>query len=169
MKLAGLAVRLDETAGKNGGSLMIDIVVPATDHCVQMHHESAKMEIEHMSPSRKFGAETNLRSWRKVLTGASLSGTDGYAFLGHALAPGAPASLENGSLIVAVDISWARARWYARNYIAPVEQKAALLRVTDYGELDELIVSTKKSWARDLLGYLATNRALCEAADVRIK
>ena len=143
---------------------MVEITVPSTDNDVLCHHDMAVTEIEFMSRSRKYGAETNLRSWRRALTGFKPSGKDGYAFEGHALTPGARASLETGSLIVVFDSSWAKANWYARNYLRPVEQRASLFRVTGPDDLEELIFSTKKGWARDLLGYLATNRALCEEA-----
>jgi hypothetical protein len=95
------------------------------------------------------------------------TGKDGYAFVGHSLRPGATATLEAGSIIIAVDKSWATAKWYAGSYIKPMELCARLLRVNEDG-LKTLIESREKSWARDLLGHLATNRQLCDEAGITV-
>lgn len=147
--------------------MLIEITVPEIEYLVKSHNEDAEREIARMSPSRSYGAETNLSSWRRALTSVKLDGKDGYAFEGHSLRAGAPVTLEVGTLLVAVDTSWAKAHWYAGSYIKPIERFALLLRVTENG-LERLIVSDGKSWARDLLGYLATNQAICEAAGVKV-
>ncbi|MAN76224.1 MAG: hypothetical protein CML24_03240 [Rhizobiales bacterium] len=147
--------------------MSVQITVPDVDVIVQYHHEDAEREIAHMSPSRSYGAETNLSSWRRALTAVKLSGTDGYAFDGHALQPNASATLDAGSIVIAVDTSWAKASWYAGSYIKPIERSARLLLVEEDG-LETLIESSKKCWARDLLGYLATNQQLCEDAGVKV-
>jgi hypothetical protein len=145
----------------------IEITVPAVDPAVLYHHEMALLEIEYMSPSRSYGAETSLRSWRRNLTAIKLNGTDGYAFKGHSLTAETSATLQLGALLIAVDISWAKARWYAGSYITPLKQRARLLKITAAGP--ELVVeSRKKSWARDILGYLATHETLCLEAGIRV-
>jgi hypothetical protein len=147
--------------------MSIEIVVPEVDYLVKSHSDEADSEIERMSPSRAYGAETSLTSWRRTLSTVKLNGTDGYAFEGHSLKPEATATLEVGSIIIAVDKSWAKARWYAGSYVKPIELSARLLRVDEDG-LKTLIESSKKSWARDLLGYLATNRRLCDEAGITV-
>ncbi|RDE07799.1 hypothetical protein [Pelagibacterium lacus] len=147
--------------------MSIEITVPGVDVIVQYHHEDAEHEIARMSPSRSYGADTNLSTWRRALTAVKLNGTDGYAFEGHSLKPEDSATLNAGTVVIAVDTSWARASWYAGSYVKPVERSARLLLVKEDG-LETLIESSKKSWARDLLGYLATNRQLCEEAGIEI-
>lgn len=147
--------------------MSIKITVPEVDLAVQFHLENAEREIARMSPSRSYGANSQLSSWRRALTTVRLTGTDGYAFEGHSLKPGASATLAEGSIIVAVDTSWAKARWYAGFYIKRLERSARLLLVREDG-LEVLFESSKKSWASDILGCLATNRQLCEQAGITI-
>lgn len=148
--------------------MSIEITIPEVDLGAQFHHEDAEREIGRMSPSRSFGAETNLTSWRRALTGVKVNDVDGYAFEGPSLQPEASATLEIGRVIIAVDKSWAKAKWYAGSYVKPIELSARLLRVDETG-LKTLIESNKKSWAGDLLGYLATNRQLCEEAGITVR
>lgn len=44
------------------------ITLPTVDSMVLDHHEQANAAIEAMSPSRSYGAETNLSSWRRHLS-----------------------------------------------------------------------------------------------------
>lgn len=148
-------------------STEIEIVTPAIDLLVEMHHDGAVNAIARMSPSRRYGADTNLNCWRRVITSIDPNGTDGYAFVGHALKVGASAHLPVGSLLLAVDSSWAKARWYAGSFIAPIERSASLLRVGEDG-LQLVIESRSKAWARQVLGHLMTNQGLLSDAGVAI-
>lgn len=147
--------------------MLIEITVPEIDYLVKSHNEEAECEIARMAPSRSYGAETNLSSWRRALTAVTLDGSDGYAFQGHSLKAKAPATLEIGTVIVAVDTSWARAKWYAGSFVKPIERSARLLLLKVNG-LETLIESSKKTWARELLGYLATNQSICDAAGIKV-
>lgn len=145
----------------------VEIIVPVVNAEVLYHQQSAIEEIERMSSSRGYGAETNLRSWRRNLTAINLTGANGYAFSGNSLVAAETANLPRGALVVAVDISFAKARWYAGKHIKPVEQCAQLLKITADGPVP-IFESRKKSWARDILGYLATHRTLCAEAGIRV-
>lgn len=145
----------------------IDIIVPGTDPLVQLHHDQANNAIARMSPSRVSGAETNVNSWRRLLTAIDPEGSNGYAFTGQLLQPGATAALPAGAMLVAVDTSWARAKWYAGQYIAPIERRAELLRVENDG-LKALLSTHGRNWAREILGFLVTNRTLLEEGRVAI-
>lgn len=133
------------------------VTLPAADRFVENHHNEAKAAIAAMSPSRQWGAETNLRSWRRWVKSINPDSNNGWGFRGIELKPGAEVALPLGAIIVACDYSWAKARWYAGSYIKPVEVDAALYEVKDDG-LAELTRSMRSAWARDLLGWLATNR-----------
>lgn len=145
----------------------IEVIIPPTDTMVLAHHEGAKAAIARMSPSRRYGAETNLRSWRRVLTAIDPRGRDGHAFVGHAVAPGALVSLPIGALIITVDTSWAKARWYADDHIAPVETFAHLYRVERSGPI-QLGCAYGRTWAQDLLGFLMTNERIREEGRIDI-
>ncbi len=132
---------------------------------VQHHHDDANKAIEAMSPSRRYGAETNLNSWRRCLFVVDPNGSDGYAFTGHNLRPGAEATVPVGSLILSADSSWAKANWYAGRFIAPLERWATLY-VADEAGLQHLVATNSRRWASEILGFLATNQALCERAGV---
>ncbi|MGH6711761.1 MAG: hypothetical protein ACREEK_22665 [Bradyrhizobium sp.] len=135
----------------------ITATLPGTDPSVENHHNEAKAAIAAMSRSRQWGAETNLRSWRRWIKSIDPACTTGWGFRGIELKPGADATFPVGAIIVSSDISWAKARWYAGSYIQPMEVAAALYVVTSDG-LVELTRSVRRAWARDLLGWLATNR-----------
>lgn len=138
---------------------VVTITVPGVDYLVSSHNKEAVGEIERMSRSRSYGADWSLSSWRRDLNAINPDGQDGYAFIGNQVQPLAEVSLPLGSLIVARDSSWAKAKWYAGCYIAPVEQYACLMRVEAEG-LRTLTSSRSKSWAREILGYLMTNEAI---------
>lgn len=135
----------------------IAVTVPATDHYVAWHHDRAKAAIAAMSPSRRWGAETNLRSWRRWINSIDPARDSGWAFCGVELKPGADATLPLGAVIVACDFSWAKANWYTGQFIQPMTVDAALYEVKDDG-LTELTRSMRRAWARDLLGWLVRNR-----------
>lgn len=136
---------------------MITVTLPATDRFVEKHHNESKMAIAAMSRSRQWGAETNLRSWRRWINSIDPTRDNGWAFCGIELKPGADTTLPLGAVIVACDYSWAKAKWYAGQFIQPVKVDAALYEVKDDG-LIELTRSMRRAWARDLLGWLVTNR-----------
>jgi hypothetical protein len=136
---------------------MITVTLPATDRFVEKHHNESKMAIAAMSRSRQWGAETNLRSWRRWINSIDPARDNGWGFYGIELKPGADATLPLGAVIVACDYSWAKAKWYAGQFIQPVKVDAALYEVKD-DCLIELTRSMRRAWARDLLGWLVTNR-----------
>ena len=146
----------------------VTIEVPAVDPFVLQHHEDAQEAIAEMSPSRSYKADASLRTWRRALTAANLKGKDGYAFEGHFLTAGQSASLKPCALVLCSDTSWAKANWYARRYITPIRRYVQVLRVTDEG-LAPVFATMNRSWARDVLGFLATNQELCEATGIRLR
>lgn len=146
----------------------IPVTIPGIDILVSSHNQEAISAIARMSPSRSYGSDWNVNSWRRCLSGINPDGKDGYAFNGAQVQPLAEVSLPLGSLIVARDSSWAKAKWYAGCYVPPVEQYACLIRVESDG-LRTLISSRSKSWARDILGYLVTNEAIRLEGKVEIR
>jgi hypothetical protein len=136
---------------------LVTVTIPEVDRAVVEHHQTAERAIEGMSPSRRFGAESNLRSWRRLIENVDPTRSNGWAFGGVELSAGATASLPVGALIVVYDVSWARARWYAGRYIKPAVLEGVLYEVAADG-LKHLISSTRKRWARDLVGWIVTNR-----------
>lgn len=136
---------------------LVTVIVPEANRVVVEHHHAAGREIEGMSPSRRFGAETNLRNWRRWITNVDPTRVNGWAFDGVDLTAGATALLPVGALMVVYDASWARARWYAGRFVKPTELEGTLYEVTA-GELKRLINSTRKRWARDIAGWIVTNR-----------
>jgi len=108
----------------------VTVTVPTTDLFVVNHHNDARAAIDAMSPSRRYGADTNLRSWRTWLQSIDPTHQNGWSFSGPELQPGAQAELPAGAIIVACDLSWARAKWYAGQYIKPAEVEAALYEAT---------------------------------------
>ncbi|MCR6734071.1 MAG: hypothetical protein NVV83_08290 [Afipia sp.] len=145
---------MGEEADKN----LITVTLPTTYPGVAGHHDGANVAIEAMSPSRRYGADTNLRSWRRLLKSIDPAHENGWSFSGLELQPGAQAVLPASSIVVACDLSWAKAKWYAGQYIKPLEVEAALYEATGEG-LVQLTRSVRRVWARDLLGWLITNRA----------
>lgn len=139
------------------GERLVSIVVPGASDCVLDHHRHAVAEIDAMSPSRKWGAEATVRGWRRWIKEIDPTRDNGWAFCGVELKPGEAASLPAGALIVVCDVSWAQAKWYAGRYIKPLQVKASLYAVTTDG-LQSLITSVRRSWARDLVGWIETNR-----------
>jgi hypothetical protein len=136
---------------------LVTVVMPSTDRFVVDHHNGARAAIDGMPAWRQFGAETNLRSWRRWLKSIDPARDNGWGFSGPELQPGADASLPIGAIVVACDLSWAKAKWHAGDYIRPMEIEAALYEVTSDG-LIQLTRSMRRAWARDLLGWLVTNR-----------
>jgi hypothetical protein len=136
---------------------LVTVIVPEANRVVGEHHQAAKREIDGMSPSRRFGAETSLRSWRRWIKAIDPTRENGWAFDGAELTAGATVLLPVGALVVVYDVSWARARWYAGRYIKPTALESVLYEVTADG-LKHLINSTRKRWAGDLVGWIVTNR-----------
>lgn len=146
---------------------MPQITLPSIDFLVQMHHDEANAAIAGMSPSRSYGAETNLSSWARHLTAIDPAGKDGYAFTGSELRRGVEATVPLGALILVVDSSWAKAKWYAGSYISPLERRATL-HVAEAEGLRELLSVGSRRWAENILGFLVTNQALRETAGVKV-
>jgi hypothetical protein len=143
--------------GEKAAENLVTVVIPDTDQFVVNHHNRAKTAITEMSPSRQFGAETNLRSWRRLIKTLDPVRDNGWAFSGDELKPGATASLPVGGIIIACDVSWTKANWYAGRHMAPTEIEAALYEVSADG-LVALIRSMRRRWARDLIRWLVSNR-----------
>lgn len=146
----------------------VTVTIPEIDDFVLSHHRRAESEIARMSPSRSRGAETSIRYWRRRLTAIDPAGTDGHAFDGDQLHPCSAVSLPVGALVMVRDASWAQARWYADSFVRPYEQNAKLLRVGRDG-LRTLIETTRKDWARDILGYLASAETVRQDARVELR
>lgn len=149
-------------------SEMVKVAVPAIDEQVTRHHELAEAAIAAMSPSRRYGADTALRSWRRVLQSFNPAGLDGYAFSGHQVQPGSELSLPIGALIIGLDDSYAVAKWYSGRYVAPRALRAFLQRVGPDG-LEALFETDRAPWAPKVLGFLATTSEICSAAGVTAK
>src|SRR4051794_37276922 len=92
---------------------LVSIVIPSASERVAEHHHHAVNAIEGMSPSRQRAAEANLGSWRRWVKNIDQSRENGLAFSGVELTAGATTSLPTSAVIVACDVSWARAEWYA--------------------------------------------------------
>lgn len=145
--------------------MTVRIIVPSTNTLVQQHNELAEQAVAAMSPSRSYGAEINLSSWRRRLTIVDPNGVDGYAFSGDSLRPGAEATVPLGGLILSVDTSWAKARWYAGQYIQPLE-RWAVLYVAEEAGLESVMATGSRRWVSEILGFLSTNPGLCDRGGV---
>lgn len=135
----------------------VTVEMPDPSEIVVAHHRSALSAIEGMSPSRKWGAETNLRSWRRWVKEICPSCESGWGFSGEEVKTGTMASLPAGAIVIACDVSWAKAKWYAGRYIKPTEIEASLYEVTSDG-LKHLVTATDRKWGRKLIRWLITNR-----------
>ena len=144
---------------------VVRITVPAIDAPVIWHNESAENAIAAMSPSRRYGAQTSLRAWRRVLEAFDPKGSDGYGFSGPQIQPGAEVELPRGALVVGLDDSYASARWYAGHYVRPRALRAFIQRV-DADGLKTLFETDRAPWAPKLIGFLMTNPTICETAGV---
>lgn len=118
-----------------------------------------------MSPSRRRGAETSIRAWRRVIRTYDPQGQNGFAFRGDEVRCRAELDLKVASIIVGLDDPFARARWYAGSYIAPRALRGFLQRVGPNG-FETLIEVERSPWAPKLLGFLATHPQMCRAASV---
>jgi hypothetical protein len=136
----------------------VTIIIPEASPHVVDHHRRAVDAIEAMSPSRRLGADTNLRAWRRRVEQIDPTRENGWAFFGEELTAGTTVSLALGAVVVVCDVSWAQAQWYAGHYIKPIEVEASLHEVSERG-LTCLTTSGRRKWARDLIGWLVANRA----------
>jgi hypothetical protein len=136
----------------------VSVEIPGSSELVTAHHRRAVAEVGGMSPSRKTTADTNHRIWRRWVKRIDPNRENGWAFAGVELMAASTASLPAGAIIVACDVSWAQAKWYAGRYIKPIEIEASLYEVTTDG-LTLLKRSVRRKWAHDLVGWLLTNRA----------
>lgn len=136
---------------------LVSVIIPDTVERVTEHHRRAVNAVESMSPSRRLGADMNLRTWRRWIKQIDPTRENGWAFSGVELKAGATVSLAIGTVVVVCDVSWAQAKWYAGHYIKPIEVEASLHEVSS-GGLTCLIASDRRKWARDLVGWLVANR-----------
>jgi hypothetical protein len=136
---------------------LVSVTIPAIASQVADHHRRANSEIDGMSPSRKWGAETNLRSWRRWVKEVDPSRENSWGFSGVEVKTGTMVSLPAGAVIVTCDVSWAQAKWYAGRYIKPTEIEASLYEVTSDGP-KHLVTAARRKWARELIDWLITNR-----------
>ena len=111
------------------------------------------------SVSRASGAAIELCISRRVVVGIDPERDDGWGFKsGPAwLSAGKTAKLAEGTLILAIDASYASARWYAGNFVAPTERYAAVYEVRE-SQLVRRALSIRRCWAQDLIGWICTNR-----------
>jgi hypothetical protein len=135
----------------------VTIVIPEASLRVVEHHQRAVNAIEAMSPSRRLGADTNLRAWRRWIKQIDPTRENGSAFSGVELTAGTTVSLPLGTVMVVCDAIWAQATWYAGPFIKPTEVEASLYEVSGEG-LTRLTTSVRRKWARDLVGWLVANR-----------
>jgi hypothetical protein len=139
------------------GEIMPIVTVQTANPVVVSHHKQASIAIAAMPPSRASGAEIDLYISRRVVEGIDPERDDGWGFKGTWLSAGRTAKLAEGTLILACDASYARARWYAGNFIAPTERYAGVYEVRG-DELVRRVQSIRRCWAQDLIGWIRTNR-----------
>lgn len=136
---------------------LVSILIPSVSERVAEHHRRAVNAIEGMSPSRQRAAEANVGAWRRWVKDIDPSRENGLAFSGVELTAGATASLPINAVVVACDMSWARAKWSAGCYIKPTVTEASLYEVTSEG-LKQLTTSVRRRWPFDLVHWLVANR-----------
>ena len=141
------------------------VSIPRIDPLVDRHYDHACSALDAMSPSRRHGAASSIRAWRRVLRAFAPEGQYGLAFRGDELMCYAELKLHIGQIIVGLDDSYSRARWYAGRYVAPRALRAFLLWVGPAG-FETLIEVDQSPWAPKLLGFLATRPEICRTAGV---
>lgn len=135
------------------------ITVPLASPGVRSHHERASITVAAMPPSRACDAEINLYVQRSVVQAIDPERDDGWGIKcgGAWLWPGRTAKLAEGTLILAADASYARARWYAGNFIAPTERYIALYEVRG-DELVRHVLSVRRCWPQEVISWIRSNR-----------
>lgn len=135
------------------------ITVPLANPRVRSHHERASITVAAMPPSRACDAEINLCVQRSVVEAIDPERDDGWGIKwgGAWLWPGKTAKLAEGTLILASDGSFARARWYAGNFITPTERYAALYEVRG-DELVLRVLSIRRCWPQEVISWIRSNR-----------
>jgi hypothetical protein len=136
---------------------LVTVLIPDKDKIVLSPHNRAEVTIKGMAPSRRLGAETNLRSWRRWITAVDPMGQSGWAFSVLEIKPEAMAAPPIGSVIVACEVSWAKASWYAGQRLVPTAIEAALHELSADG-LVTLTRSVRVHRARILISWLIINR-----------
>ena len=145
--------------------MTVKVTVPGIDPLVEGHFDHARASIDAMSPSRRYGAETSIRAWRRVLRSYDPEGQNGFAFRGDEVLCRAELDLKVGAIVVGLDDSYARARWYAGRYVPPRALRAFLQQVGPDG-FETLIEANRSPWAPKLLGFLATHPEICRVAGI---
>ena len=135
------------------------ITVPLANPGVRSHHERASITVAAMPPSRARDAEIDLYIHRSVVQAVDPERDDDWGIKsgGAWLWPGRTAKLAEGTLILAADSSYARARWYAGNFIAPTERYIALYEVHG-AELVRRLLSIRRCWPQEVISWIRTNR-----------
>ena len=142
---------------------MPTITVPPADPDIEAGYQAARRAIDELAPSRLLSVKLDVSAWRKVIERIDPHGTNGYAFRGLTLQPGASANLPAGTLIISVDRYFAMANWYPSDWRKGEDAgiEARVYEVQADGSLSVLVKSQKsRTWAQELLGWLATNRHL---------
>jgi hypothetical protein len=135
------------------------ITVPLANPGVRSHHERASITVAAMPPSRACDAEIDLHIIRVVVEAIDPERDDDWG-IKHGTAwlwAGKTAKLAEGTLILASDRSYARARWYAGNFIAPTERYTGLYEVHG-DELVRRILSVRRCWPQEVISWIRTNR-----------
>lgn len=144
----------------------IAITLPSISASVEAHHNGALYSISLFKNTRGYGAEANLRSWRKLLTKFDPSGKDGWAFDGSKLEPGAEATVQRGSLIVGLDDSWAKGNWYSGHEVRPRALRAFLAQVTEGDGFKIIYETSDNAWAPGIVGFLNAHPDLVKTGRV---
>lgn len=152
--------------GQPSAEANVAITVPSISASVEAHHDSALYSISLFKNTRGYGAEANLRAWRKLLTKFDPSGTDGWAFEGSKLAAGAETMVRRCSLIVGLDDSWAKGNWYAGHEVRPRALRDFLAQVTEEDGFKIIYETCDNAWAQAVIGFLNAHPDLVKAGRV---
>lgn len=162
-----LPMTLERSRGRQPtAEATVAITVPSISASVEAHHNSALRSISLFKNTRGYGAEANLRAWRKLLTKFDPSGKDGWAFDGSKLEAGAEAMVQRGSLIVGLDDSWAKGNWYSGHEVRPRALRAFLAQVTEGDEFKMIYETWDNAWAPGIVGFLNAHPDLVQAGRV---
>src|SRR5579862_69082 len=122
------------------------VTVPPVDQEIVVSYEQACDAIQALAHYRRYDSTSNRSSWRRVTERIDPNGTNGWAFQGCELQPGAVAMVDAGSIIVAVDRYFANAKWYASDWRKGPDAgiTARLYEVSENGALVLVCESTNR-------------------------